>query len=265
MWEILIISAFVQGLTEFLPVSSSGHLRLLQHWFGLEEPQTFVDLCLHLGTLVAVVWFYRGRLKDLACSVLPSSRGKATMDRRLLLLLIAGTVPTGLIGVFMGGFFEEKLSSVFWVGVWLSVTGGTLWWTRGKEEGERGLDTLHLRDVLIIGVVQGFAVLRGISRSGSTIAVGLGLGLQRGAAAELSFLLSVPAILGAVALKGLEIGGNWHLIGVEPVALLVGTAIAAVVGYVALRFLVALVKQGGLYRFAPYCFFVGILAIAHGI
>ena len=262
MWEIITLSAVIQGLTEFLPVSSSGHLRLIQHWFGLEEPQTFVDLCLHLGTLLAVVWYYRTSILGLLRSCL--GIGGETEKRRLVMLLVIGTIPTGCIGIFLGDIFEAHLATVSWVGFWLLVTGAALWWTRGKEEGTRGLDELTVVDVLCIGVVQGFAVLRGISRSGSTIATGLGLGLKREAAAELSFLLSIPAILGAVVLKGADVWSGDVVLNVPLDLLAMGTLLSGVVGYFALRLLVALVNQGGLFKFAPYCWLLGGLALFNG-
>ena len=262
MWEIITLSAVIQGLTEFLPVSSSGHLRLIQHWFGVEEPQTFVDLCLHLGTLLAVVWYYRASV----FSLLQASLGMGeAQNRKLVGLLVLGTIPTGCIGVFLGDIFESHFSSVMWVGIWLIVTGSALWWTRGKEEGSRELDDLTMKDVSIIGVIQGFAVLRGISRSGSTIAVGLGLGLKREAAAELSFLLSIPAILGAVVLKGADVMKGDIALSVPLDLLAMGTLLSGIVGYFALRLLVALVNQGGLYKFAPYCWVLGAFALFNGL
>lgn len=261
MWEYLLISAVLQGLTEFLPVSSSGHLRLVQHFFALEEPQTFIDLCLHFGTLIAVVWFYRESILRLVTSLF---RREDASGRKVILLLVCGTIPTGLIGVGLGDWFEYQLSSLPWVGVWLCATGLMLWATRHSEGGKRKASSLRPFEAAVIGTVQGFAVLRGISRSGSTISVGLWMGLEREAAAEFSFLLSIPAILGAVLLKGL---GDEHLAFSESelMPLVVCTGVSALVGYGALRLLVAIVRVGNLYRFAPYCWIIGGIALATGL
>lgn len=266
MWVMVTLAALIQGLTEFLPVSSSGHLRLLQHWFDISEPQTFFDLCLHVGTLFAVVVFYRERLLKIVKAIFArlrpgSSQEETGFEVRLFGLLVAGTIPTGIIGVALGNVFETHLSSIFWVGVFLGVTGLILWWTRGKEDGEKTLRELSFRDALIVGTVQGFAVLRGISRSGSTIAMGVGLGLRREDAAELSFLLSIPAILGAVTLKGLELIQEGTVLSMSGTAILLGTLLSGVVGYLALRLLLKVIDKGNLYRFAPYCWAMSALAL----
>ncbi len=268
LWLIILLSAALQGITEFLPVSSSGHLRLLQAWFGVEEPQTFLDICLHAGTLGAVLIFYRERVTKIVSGMFRGVRDRSAWKRelepRLGLLLVLGMIPTGILGLSLGSFSELHLASMTWVGVWLIANGGVLLWTKGREQGSRDLADLKPRDVLVVGFVQGLAVLRGISRSGSTIASGLALGLKREAAAELSFLLSIPAIMAAVALKTVELAqSNWQF-QVPPEALLVGTLLSAFIGYLALRFLLFVVDRGQLHRFAPYCVVLGVAAILSG-
>ncbi len=250
-WLQAIILGIVQGLTEFLPVSSSGHLVLFQTWMGdgffaQDQPLLFV-LALHLGTLIPVLWFYRDSLREL-----PSESG-----RRMAALVLVGTVPTGLVGVVFKDHFETLFSSPDRVAVALLATGALLFATRGRD-GAGDDAALTVRTALIIGLVQGLAITPGISRSGSTIAVALFLGLNRELAARFSFLLSIPAILGAVVLEtkdGLHVGDtDWTAVGW-------GFAASAVVGYVALVLLVALVKRGGLHHFAWYLWPVGIAAL----
>lgn len=265
-FAIVLVLAAVQGLTEFLPISSSGHLRLAAAWFGVSDPQTLVDVVLHGGTLVATLWFFRAEVLGILRGLLSLARGQSNDRARLGGLVVLGTIPTGAIGLGLSSWSEVHFSSVTAVGALLIVNGFILWTTkgRGSAQGARALNELTWRDALIIGTVQGLAVLRGISRSGSTIAVALSLGIERSAAAAFSFLLSLPAISAALALLLVE----WRsappgdAAGVGADVLLVGTVASAVVGLVALRWLVALVDRGHFYRFAPYCWILGGAAIA---
>jgi len=250
-WLQAVILGIVQGLTEFLPVSSSGHLVLFQTWLGdaffaQEHPLLFV-LALHVGTLLPVLWFYRDSLRELS-----TERG-----RRMGALVLVGTVPTGLIGVLFKDHFETLFSSPDRVAVALLVTGALLFATRGREPTGDD-DALTVRTALIIGLAQGLAITPGISRSGTTIAVALFLGLNRELAARFSFLLSIPAICGAVVLEmkdGVDVSGtDWSAVGA-------GFAASMVVGYAALVMLVALVKRGGLHHFAWYLWPVGVAAL----
>lgn len=270
---LVLLLAVLQGLTEFLPVSSSGHLRLLQAAFDLEDPQTAVDVVLHVGTLVAVCLVYRADLIRVLQSVFRSGgrllRGEAAgtlaaePDTRLALLLIVGTIPAGLLGVLAGGLLESHLTGTLFVGVFLIgngfilMLGGRTPVARGEEEG-RPIEELGIRDALLVGMAQAFALLRGISRSGTTISAALLLGIRREDAARFSFLLSVPAILGAAVLelRHLEPGE-----GPGALALAAGAAVAAVVGWGALRLLLHLVRNGRLDRFAWYCWALGLTAI----
>lgn len=240
---LVVLLAVLQGLTEFLPVSSSGHLRILGHVFGIESPQTLFDLSLHLGTLVPVLFVYRREI----------GRIVSFRDRRLLLVLLVATIPTGLIGVLLGDAMEGLASDVRVVALLLAVNGGILLLLgRLERSGRPGrpLSQATLGDALLVGTLQGVAIFRGISRSGTTITAGLAAGLDREAAAALSFLLSIPAILGAFAVKlwDAPIGS------VDGGTFLLGGAVAAVAGTVALLWLVGLLKRGRLHHFAWYCF-----------
>jgi undecaprenyl-diphosphatase len=264
---VALFLAVVQGLTEFLPISSSGHLRLFQAWFGIAEPQTLFDVLLHAGTLGATIFIFRVEVWRILTSLARVASGRAALSSeegaRLGLLVAAGSVPTGLIGATLGPVFEESLTSVPIVGGILLVNGFVLASTRWlpADSASRGPGELRLRDALIIGTVQGFAVLRGISRSGSTITCALWLGARRDTAGVFSFLLSIPAILGALAFElrhGLEPAG-----GQAPnlAVLALAACASAMVGGFALVFLMRVVKRGGLHHFAPYCWAVGAAAL----
>jgi undecaprenyl-diphosphatase len=266
-WLQAVILGVVQGLTEFLPVSSSGHLVLFQTWMGdnffaQDQPLLFV-LALHVGTLVPVLWFYRDSLRDIVASPWdgpgPAESGAVAWlrdhpARRMAALVLLGTVPTGLIGILMKDHFEALFNSPDRVAVALLITGAVLFGTRGRE-GAGDDSVLTLRNALIIGFAQGLAITPGISRSGTTIAVALFLGMNRELAARYSFLLSIPAICGAVVLEmkdGIDFAGtDWNAVGA-------GFFASMVVGYLALIMLVALVKRGGLHHFAWYLWPVGV-------
>ena len=270
---LLLFLAVLQGLTEFLPVSSSGHLRLLQAAFGVEDPQTLVDVTLHLGTLAAVIAVYWRDLLHIVGSVFRSLRRVVRGRRRdllrdephtrLALLLLLGSVPAAVLGVLLGGVLEANLTSPSFVGLFLLVNGcllalgGRTRVARGDDRG-RPLSQLRATDALVIGCAQAFALLRGISRSGTTISAGLLRGIRRDDAARFSFLLAVPAISGAAVLELRHVG----VAGAPPVVSLALAAVAAgFVGWAALRFLLRVVRAGRLDRFAWYCWGLGAVAL----
>jgi undecaprenyl-diphosphatase len=263
----------VQGLTEFLPVSSSGHLVLFQNLFGLTEPEIYFDISVHVGTLVAICVFFHKDLKRIAAALFSASTwnagkggfGKRVAQKpelRLFLLILAGAVPTAFIGLLLRPIAPKIFSSVQLVGIMLLVTGLLLWFTRRLKKGGRSAGQLTVWDALCIGIIQGLAILPGISRSGATIAVGLFRGLDRETAARYSFLLSIPAVVGAMAL---ELGHITALDSPPARVVLVGAIIAAAVGYLALRILVHLVKKGDLHYFAPYCGVLGLVTIVSSL
>ena len=202
----------VQGLTEFLPVSSSGHLVAFQHLLGLQNPELLFDVVVHGGTLLAVLLVYG---KDLWEIIKESLFAAAEMARqgnvrevwqhrphfRLGTYLLIGTVPAAVAGLLFQDALEQAFASLLSVGCMLLVTGTVLFGTKLSKGPGRDLEDLSLRDCLVIGIAQSLALLPGISRSGMTIATGLFCGLNRGLAARFSFLLSVPAILGANILQ----------------------------------------------------------------
>ena len=269
-----IILAIIQGLTEFLPVSSSGHLVLFQQLLGLKEAELFFDICVHLGTLAAVVVVFRQEIKNILSAltrlISPEASEKSIRqkidsdpDLKMALLIVVGSIPTGILGLVFAGIADRLYSSALITGLMLMITGLLLWLTRRADAGHEPavIDRMTPKNAFIIGVVQGLAIIPGISRSGSTISAGLLLGVDREVAARYSFLLSIPAIAGAGLLSIKD-----SLSQPEPaiqIALL-GAATAALVGYGALKSLLHMVKRGRLYLFAPYCWLVGFLAIIFG-
>ena len=262
----------IQGLTEFLPVSSSGHLVLFQNIFGLSEPEIFFDICLHGGTLLAIVLVFWKEILDILTALfslpklIKQAGGVMSLFRssepiRLAILILMGTIPTGLLGVLFHGVADQLFSSLRMVGIMLMVTGTLLWITRRHAALGRPVSAMTLKDALIIGVVQGLAVIPGISRSGATISVALLLGVDRAVAGRYSFLLSIPAILGALVL-GLD-SNVMEKSSAGAGELFLGTAMAAIVGYISLVVLMRLVKRGKLAAFAPYCWGLGMLTFLY--
>jgi len=246
-----------QGLTEFLPVSSSGHLALAQHFMvGFHQPGILFDVMLHLGTLLAVVVYFRKDL--LALAIAPWQRGEeGAANRHLLGLLVAGSLPTAVIGLLLKRTVEQFLEKPAGVAALLLVTGTLLFVAeRFRHRGKR--QKLTLVDALLTGVAQGVAVFPGISRSGATIATLLLRGVDGADAARFSFLLSLPAVCGAALLSLKDLSG----IATEEIPLyLAGAAVASLVGFMAIHWLLAAIRKERLYAFAIYCWIVGSLTL----
>ncbi|OIP98761.1 MAG: hypothetical protein AUK55_02725 [Syntrophobacteraceae bacterium CG2_30_61_12] len=268
-WWSAVMLGLLQGITEFLPVSSSGHLVIAQQLLGWSEPNLFFDVSLHVGTLAAVLLVFRSDVADLIRGgllilgrILSRSREPLRHPERLFLLVVAASIPTALLGFFARHALERLFASVAAVGVNLIITGSLLWLTRntGPRPGLNPART-GLGRALGIGLAQGLALAPGISRSGSTIAVGLLLGLERDWAGRFSFLLFVPAVIGAVLLEALDLKYDPAIIS----SAFAGAAVAAVSGYVALRLLLRVVHRGAFYRFAPYCWLVGALSLVYSL
>jgi len=250
----------LQGLTEFLPISSSGHLSLMQHFLGVEESGVFFEVMLHLGTLgavVAVYWQDLTRLVKAALAALiradtyraPRQAFRDSEDLRLIGLIVLGTIPTGLIGVLGKEPLESLFERPMIVAGLLAVTG--FWLLLPGWFGPRDpAGSVSPGRAVVIGVVQGLAIMPGISRSGSTISTGLLLGIEPSRAARFSFLLSIPAILGAVVLQAGELSGVTTSAG----HILAGFVAAFVVGYLALRLLLRMLDRGRFAVFSYYCF-----------
>jgi len=265
----VIILGIVQGLTEFLPVSSSGHLVLLQNFFGFHEPELLFDSSVHMGTLIAVCVVFRRDIQTLLGALIriPTSLKSSTDLRtlyaeseniRFLWLIVMGNIPTILIGLFFHQMSEHLFGTVWIVGSMLILTGIFLWLSRFFSPLGRTIDQMNVKDALAIGFVQGAAILPGISRSGATISMALFLGLDRELAGRYSFLLSIPAIFGAWLLNSTSSTVQTDMsVG----SILSGAVVAGIVGYSALVILLRIVKRGRLYLFAPYCWLIGVSAL----
>src|SRR5215212_10046045 len=256
----------VQGLTEFLPVSSSGHLLLAQYFLGL-DPATFglsFDAAIHLGTLLAVVSFFRRDLLRLSRALLDSLPRPDLADdyQRLAYLVLAATVPAAIIGFLFEGFFETAVRSP-WVVVFNLVLVGVLFLV-GEDVGSssRPADKLRFSEAIGIGFAQAAALVPGVSRSGATITLGLFLGLRREEAARFSFLMSVPIIAGAGSLQLAEVVSE----GIDAWEVLMfgaGFVSSAVVGYLTIKFFLRFVAHHSLRAFAYYRF--GLAALVTGV
>ena len=243
-----VILGAIQGLTEFLPVSSSGHLLLGRKILGLSEAGLFLDTMLHFGTLLAVIAVFR---RDII-AIAKRPFGK------LPLLIVTGTIPTAAIGLIFKDFFEEIAVTGATVGWEFLATGIVLWLADNiKNRGIKDIGDITYRDAFIVGTLQGAAILPAISRSGLTVAGSLFRGIDRKTAATFSFLLSVPAIMGAVVLQGAELfEGKAETIGILPLVL--GTLTAAVTGYIAVKWMIEIIRRGSLKGFAVYVWVLGI-------
>ena len=244
-----IVLGLLQGATEFLPVSSSGHLFLAQRLFGLREPELAFDLLLHLGTLAAVLFFLRSEIASIVSSLFRRDPWVAPSEwgRRDLWLGMVASIPTGIIGIAFHKTVEMDLT-FGGIGARYIVLTAMLLLTSLRFRHKADPDRIDYREAVAIGVIQGLAVFPGLSRSGSTIILALLLGIAPLRAAKFSFLISIPAILGA-ALFTMKKGVS-HLPGVAPSV--AGFLVALVVGYLALLFVERLVVKGRFQRFAPY-------------
>ncbi len=251
----VIVLGIIQGLTEFLPISSSGHLLLGRKLFGLSETGLFLDTMLHFGTFISLLIIFWQEIIQMIKK--PYSR--------LSLLIIVGTIPTAIIGLYFEDFFEKISKTGVTVGWEFLVTGLILWFADAKkEEGIKALKKINYTDAFIIGTLQGVAILPAISRSGLTIAGSLFRGIKKEDAAKFSFLISLPAIFGGVILQLLKILNGEQLstlsvIGVIP--LIIGMLSAAIAGYVAVRWMLHILKTGSLKIFSYYVWFIGSIII----
>ncbi len=257
-----VILGLVQGLTEFLPVSSSAHLVLVPWALGWGEPGLLFDTVLHWGTLVAVVVYFWDDLWSLVRAWVDSiARRKVdTPQAWLAWLILIGTIPAAVIGFLLSDFFESLFSAPLAVAAFLIGTGLILAAAETSYDRIRKVDTLRLGDALIVGLAQAAAIAPGLSRSGLTITAGIFRGLGREAAARFSFLLSVPIILGAGLSQIAHAVASPGATAWFPLVL--GFASAAISGYLAIHFLLGFVRRRRFWPFAVYCWVVGLAALA---
>ncbi len=248
-----MILGLIQGLTEFLPVSSSGHLVLFQNIFGMEEATQAFSILLHTATLIAVFIYY---WKDIwALMRHPFQRTTA--------LLIAGTIPTVIIALLFNDTFDSIFGGGKFIGFNFIFTGLILLYADSRKGGRKKIRNMSIFDALVVGLMQGIAILPAVSRSGMTISTCLSRGMDRENAARFSFLLSIPAILGAMVLTIKDmLSGDVALVetfGVVP--MIAGFVTAAASGYLAIRFMVEVIKKGKLKWFSVYVFILGAVLI----
>ncbi len=272
-----IILGLLQGITEFLPVSSSGHLALMRAIFdnpALKESPLLFDVAVHAATLLAIVIYFRAEvlklLRGLLVTVLsvskkfrPKPHSQAAADRRLFFYVFIASIPTAGLAFLLRGYVEKQLQHPVPVGLMLLITGIILFMTRKYRDPGRDFHRMNPIDPVLIGIVQGLAVLPGISRSGSTIGCSIMLGLERKLAARFSFLIAVPAIAGAAVVKLPELFSKSADAFLVPT--LVGAVVAFLSGLAALAVLIRVLVHRKLAWFAPYCWVVGGLAIVLGI
>ncbi len=263
-----IVLGMVQGVAEFLPISSSGHLSLLQHFFGM-EPDTLYNILLHFATLIAVCVVYWRDVVDMIVEFFrgiaslfsrQGGRGNPPEGRRLVLLVILGTLPLFLILPF-DDMVEGLGANPVFVSAMLLVTGCILFLSDRYGGGRKTVRTATVRDVLLVGVAQGAATIPGLSRSGTTISAGMALGFDRNFAVRYSFLMSLPAVFGATLLKVVKVAKSGVLDTKLLPMYLTGMVVAGVVGYFSIRLVKLLADKGKFGRFAYYCWIAGVIAL----
>ncbi|MFQ5851183.1 MAG: undecaprenyl-diphosphate phosphatase [Candidatus Binatia bacterium] len=259
--KFLVLLGVLQGLTEFLPISSSGHLVIAQSFIpGFRQPGVLLDVNLHLGTLVALLVYFRRDFTAMFFSLLDLRHARDSSVRRLMWLLVVGSVPTALIGILFRRELELLFSKVSVAGGMLLVTGSLLFATDRVQGEERELKEMRISDALAVGLAQGLALVPGISRSGATIAVGLLVGLERELALRYSFLLSVPVILGAFVIQ-IMVHAAALTQSVDVLGYGAGVAAAFLVGYASIAVLLRMLLSRRLSFFAYYCWVVGITVL----
>ena len=269
-WMAVVLGA-VQGVAEFLPISSSGHLSLLQYFFGMPEPDQLYNILLHFATLVAVCVVYWQDILDMVTEFfrwiaavctgqIREERGRPPEGRRLVLLLVLGTLPLFLVLPF-DDLVEGMGANPTFVSLMLLLTGCILFLSDQYGGGKMTARTATMKDALLVGLAQGAATIPGLSRSGTTISAGMALGLERNFAVRYSFLLSLPAVFGATLLKVVKVAKAGALDAKLLPMYLTGMVVAGVVGYFAISLVKLLASKGKFGRFAYYCWIVGGIAL----
>ncbi len=247
--EVFIL-AVIQGLTEWLPVSSSGHLVITQTVLGLSIPLIF-DVMLHVGTLIVVLTVFRKDIVDIIKALF--KRDFETEEGKLALLIAVGSVPIAIIGFVFYDIFKSLFSNILAVGLALLITGCVLFFSE-KRLGNKKMGIL---DSLLIELAQGVAIIPGVSRSGVTVATGLLRKIDKATAFRYSFLLSVPAVIGATVMESKDlVVGN-----LDMVPLILGATVSMIVGYVSLKLVQKIVMNEKFHLFAYYCWTIGIAII----
>ena len=267
-----VILGLVQGLAEFLPISSSGHLALLQQWFGIDENKVLLfAVLLHVGTLISVFIVYWKDIWELIVELcltikdLCTGKGLRLEERpvrKLGVMIIVATIPTAIIGLLFNDLFDKLYTSVLPVGIGLIITGFLLILAERTGNSNRGIEKMNFRNALFIGTVQGIAICPGISRSGSTLFGSLICNLDRKFAVKFVFLISIPSILGSAVMEAPDaIKAGIDMAQLGPV--LVGMAVAAVSGLVAIKTMIKIVSDKKLSYFSYYVWVLGAAVVLY--
>lgn len=269
-----ILLGLIQGLAEFLPISSSGHLAILQYVFGIKGEQVLsFAVLLHFGTLVSLFAVYYKDIWQLILELIATIKDlltgkglgmKNNETRRLGVMILVATVPTAMIGLLFNDFFEGLYHSLTAIGIALLITGTILWLVERMKPKGKSLREMTLLDAILVGLFQSVAIAPGISRSGATIVGSLFTGLNRPLAVKFAFLISIPSIMGAVILEAPDA----FAYGIDSsilVPILAGVVVAAVSGFLAIKTMIRLVSNRTLHLFSYYTWAVGILVLLYVI
>lgn len=244
-----VILGIIQGITEWLPVSSSGHLVIMKNIFGLEQPLIF-DIMLHIGSLIVVLLFFRKEILELIKGLINWEKEKL----KIILMIIIATIPIAVIGYFFQSIIDNIFNDLRLVGFSLIFTALLLYFSRFPEHKSNQLNYFN---AFIIGAFQAVAILPGVSRSGSTISSGMILGVKKEDVARFSFLIFIPAILGALILHINELDYDVNIL-----PMIIGTIVSAVVGYFSLKLLMNIIKKNKFSWFSVYCLILGLIVLA---
>jgi undecaprenyl-diphosphatase len=249
------ILGLIQGLAEWLPISSTGHLKIAEHYLGLTTTPLF-NLILHLGTLIVVLFYFRTDIKNILTALVHLDF-KSEYGIMIPLIIVA-TIPTAIIGLIYVEFFESTLQQLLIIGTTF-IIGATLVYT--SKLGKENTETITITTALIMGIAQGLAIFPGLSRSGATISTALLLGLKREKAFKFSFLLSIPAILGDTIVEAIKQRGQIALSGIGNAELLIAILITIIVGYISIRIVSKVVRSKRFHYFAIYTWLLGTALI----
>jgi len=254
--EVMIL-AIVQGITEWLPISSTGHLAILQNIMQQYNPEwVFFDVILHVGTLFVVLIAFQKDITKILKAV--AKLNFKTEEGKLALYIIVGSTPTAIIGFLFQDTFESFFSNLPAIGLAFLFTGGLLYASKFRTNKNRSLNYL---DALLIGTAQGIALIPGVSRSGATISTGLMRRVKREKAFQYSFLLFIPAVIGATIGKSVREWKNLATAGIDPLSILFGLIVTTIVGYIFLQLLFKILVKEKFHLFAYYCWALGLLII----
>ena len=271
-----IILGLVQGLAEFLPISSSGHLAALQHFFHVSSDNVLTfTVMLHFGTLIAIFVAYWKDIVDLVIELFATLKdiftGKGLQmnkneTRKLGVMIIIATIPTAVIGLLFNDFFNSLYSSMLFIGVALLVTGTCLWFAEKKGGGSKGVKEMTWKNALFIGICQSVAICPGISRSGATMVGGLASRFNRPHAVRFAFLISIPSVLGAFILElpdAIKAASTEQGVGLG--VMVAGILVAAVSGYAAIKVMIKAVTNEKLFYFSIYTWIAGLFLIGYSV